>query len=154
MASDPFCCSCFDQSGRQDSNLRPSAPKAPALPSCATPRRFGAYPPPLPGAGPQYTVQRYRAERSRIIVVHCTLVISLPAGIDALALEMASVLLMIEPAVSDPACTGAVPRRASNAINHAEGGFTVAALGVFLRSTGCHRTAGAWPEARYNGPNL
>ena len=26
------------QSGRQDSNLRPSAPKAPALPSCATPR--------------------------------------------------------------------------------------------------------------------
>ena len=25
-------------SGRQDSNLRPSAPKAPALPSCATPR--------------------------------------------------------------------------------------------------------------------
>ncbi len=27
------------QSGRQDSNLRPSAPKAPALPSCATPRR-------------------------------------------------------------------------------------------------------------------
>ena len=31
------------QSGRQDSNLRPSAPKAPALPSCATPRiRFSA----------------------------------------------------------------------------------------------------------------
>ena len=29
------------RSGRQDSNLRPSAPKAPALPSCATPR----YPP-------------------------------------------------------------------------------------------------------------
>ena len=28
------------QSGRQDSNLRPSAPKAPALPSCATPRRI------------------------------------------------------------------------------------------------------------------
>ena len=28
------------QSGRQDSNLRPSAPKAPALPSCATPRSF------------------------------------------------------------------------------------------------------------------
>ncbi len=28
------------QSGRQDSNLRPSAPKAPALPSCATPRPF------------------------------------------------------------------------------------------------------------------
>ena len=27
-----------NQSGRQDSNLRPSAPKAPALPSCATPR--------------------------------------------------------------------------------------------------------------------
>ncbi len=27
-----------EQSGRQDSNLRPSAPKAPALPSCATPR--------------------------------------------------------------------------------------------------------------------
>lgn len=27
------------ESGRQDSNLRPSAPKAPALPSCATPRR-------------------------------------------------------------------------------------------------------------------
>jgi hypothetical protein len=26
------------ESGRQDSNLRPSAPKAPALPSCATPR--------------------------------------------------------------------------------------------------------------------
>ncbi len=61
-------------------------------------------------------------------MVHCTLVNSLPAGIDALALEMASVLLMIEPAVSDPACTGAVPRRASNAINHAEGGFTVAAF--------------------------
>ena len=31
------------QSGRQDSNLRPSAPKAPALPSCATPRMSGAY---------------------------------------------------------------------------------------------------------------
>jgi hypothetical protein len=28
------------ESGRQDSNLRPSAPKAPALPSCATPRSF------------------------------------------------------------------------------------------------------------------
>ena len=28
----------FYESGRQDSNLRPSAPKAPALPSCATPR--------------------------------------------------------------------------------------------------------------------
>ena len=28
----------FKKSGRQDSNLRPSAPKAPALPSCATPR--------------------------------------------------------------------------------------------------------------------
>ena len=27
-----------NKSGRQDSNLRPSAPKAPALPSCATPR--------------------------------------------------------------------------------------------------------------------
>ncbi len=31
-------CNCFQKSGRQDSNLRPSAPKAPALPSCATPR--------------------------------------------------------------------------------------------------------------------
>ena len=30
------------QSGRQDSNLRPSAPKAPALPSCATPRELKA----------------------------------------------------------------------------------------------------------------
>ena len=28
-------------SGRQDSNLRPSAPKADALPDCATPRRRG-----------------------------------------------------------------------------------------------------------------
>ena len=28
------------ESGRQDSNLRPSAPKAPALPSCATPRHL------------------------------------------------------------------------------------------------------------------
>ena len=39
----PFACPLFSQSlriqsGRQDSNLRPSAPKAPALPSCATPR--------------------------------------------------------------------------------------------------------------------
>ena len=39
----PFGCppegqSLRSQSGRQDSNLRPSAPKAPALPSCATPR--------------------------------------------------------------------------------------------------------------------
>ncbi len=33
-----LCQSLKSQSGRQDSNLRPSAPKAPALPSCATPR--------------------------------------------------------------------------------------------------------------------
>jgi hypothetical protein len=45
------------QSGRQDSNLRPSAPKAPALPSCATPRFLGAYPSPLRPAGVQCTVQ-------------------------------------------------------------------------------------------------
>jgi hypothetical protein len=31
-------CKGLQKSGRQDSNLRPSAPKAPALPSCATPR--------------------------------------------------------------------------------------------------------------------
>ena len=36
----------WNGSGRQDSNLRPSAPKAPALPSCATPRLLGAYPSP------------------------------------------------------------------------------------------------------------
>src|ERR1700744_2260952 len=30
-------------SGRQDSNLRPSAPKADALPGCATPRRTTRY---------------------------------------------------------------------------------------------------------------
>src|SRR5690349_23809402 len=30
-------------SGRQDSNLRPSAPKADALPDCATPRRRACY---------------------------------------------------------------------------------------------------------------
>ena len=48
----------WNGSGRQDSNLRPSAPKAPALPSCATPRREGAYPPPMPVAGLHYTVQR------------------------------------------------------------------------------------------------
>ena len=35
-------------SGRQDSNLRPSAPKADALPGCATPRRLDA----LMQAGP------------------------------------------------------------------------------------------------------
>jgi hypothetical protein len=29
-------------SGRQDSNLRPSAPKADALPNCATSRYYGA----------------------------------------------------------------------------------------------------------------
>ena len=34
----PLSQSAKSQSGRQDSNLRPSAPKAPALPSCATPR--------------------------------------------------------------------------------------------------------------------
>ena len=48
----------WNGSGRQDSNLRPSAPKAPALPSCATPRREGAYPPPTPVAGLHHTVQR------------------------------------------------------------------------------------------------
>ena len=36
----PWGQSLKSQSGRQDSNLRPSAPKAPALPSCATPRRW------------------------------------------------------------------------------------------------------------------
>ena len=35
----PIANSKFLESGRQDSNLRPSAPKAPALPSCATPRQ-------------------------------------------------------------------------------------------------------------------
>jgi hypothetical protein len=38
--SDFFGILGFDKwSGRQDSNLRPSAPKADALPSCATPRK-------------------------------------------------------------------------------------------------------------------
>ena len=32
----------FSWSGREDSNLRPSAPKADALPGCATPRRSGS----------------------------------------------------------------------------------------------------------------
>ena len=38
LSGSPFRQPSKSQSGRQDSNLRPSAPKAPALPSCATPR--------------------------------------------------------------------------------------------------------------------
>ena len=38
LSGSPWGQSLRSQSGRQDSNLRPSAPKAPALPSCATPR--------------------------------------------------------------------------------------------------------------------
>jgi hypothetical protein len=48
-------------------------------------------------------------------VVHFTLVIWLPAGIETLALAMASVLLMIDPAVTEPAWAGAVPSSASSA---------------------------------------
>src|ERR1700738_15632 len=46
--------SCLHWSGRQDSNLRPPAPKAGALPGCATPRK----------ARVQYQRCRERARRS------------------------------------------------------------------------------------------
>ena len=46
LAYKPQGQSLKSQSGRQDSNLRPSAPKAPALPSCATPRLYHLSPRP------------------------------------------------------------------------------------------------------------
>jgi hypothetical protein len=39
---DTYCNPNFDWSGQQDSNLRPSAPKADALPDCAIPRNRAA----------------------------------------------------------------------------------------------------------------
>ena len=49
-----------------------------------------------------------------IIVVQFTPVIWLPAGIEELALAMASLLLMIEPAVTEPAWAGAALSSASS----------------------------------------